>query len=62
MKLDKNRIEKVANAIKFLVPVDGCCGWTAKGLAETKWPKGFSAKERKTIRGIAREALKAVAS
>ncbi len=55
----KKQIEAAAQAIKFLVPPDGGRGgtWTAKGLAETKWPKDFMPSERKLIRAIAKAAL-----
>ena len=57
MRITKNQIETAAKAIKFLVPVDGCGAWTEKGIATTKWPKDFTAKERKLIRHIAKTAL-----
>lgn len=64
-------VDRVAKAIKFMVPLNGydvnCkndphtkildLGWTAKGLKDVKWPKGFTAVERKLIRAIARRAL-----
>jgi len=62
----KKRIERVADAIKFLVPLDGgphtvngnaLSAWTPKGLAEVKWPKSFGKNERKIIRAIAKTAI-----
>lgn len=65
----KRQIEKAANAIKFLVPInsggtlkiknDALTEWTPKGLKGVKWPKGFSAIERKLLRLIAKKALSA---
>jgi hypothetical protein len=61
MKPSKAQIERAAKAIKFMVQLDPP-GWTEKGLREVKWPKGFSAAERKHIRNIARVALTEIMS
>ncbi len=58
----KAQIERAANAIKFMVPLNGYCGWTEKGLRQTKWPKHFAASERKIIRRIARTILETALS
>jgi hypothetical protein len=66
MKPAKKDVERVANAIKFMVPLcggdavlhgDHVGNWTIKGLLTVKWPKNFSRDERKVIRLIARTAI-----
>lgn len=65
--MNQRKIEKAAEAIKFLVPLNGhdpnCgkeIGWTEKGLQTVKWPRDFTKQERKLIRTIAKTALGAV--
>lgn len=72
---DKDAIERAADAIKFMVDLSHVgverlgapCelmnpgGWTDKGLRETRWPKDFSAVERRYIRRIVKEVLNAAA-
>ena len=68
MRPTKAQIERAADAIKFLIPLDrvgpstsvknvALSNWTPKGLATVKWPEDFSASERRVIRAIARIAL-----
>ena len=65
MRPTRSEVEAAANAIKFLVPIEGeskmrggnWANWTDKGLAVTRWPRDFSADERKLIRAIARKVL-----
>lgn len=62
----RQRVERVANAIKFMVPLycdnidlkgEALACWTPSGLVDVKWPKSFGPRERKLIRLIARTAL-----
>jgi hypothetical protein len=65
MRSSKSQVERAANAIKFLVPLNGhdpnATGlqgnWTAHGVAVMKWPKNFTANERKLLRKIVRTVI-----
>lgn len=62
---DRKKIERAADAIKFLVPLDGSVAtqeralttWTQKGLDEMKWPKDYGSQEQKLIRLIVKTVL-----
>ena len=61
----RRQIERAANAIKFLVPLDGSVEtqaralktWTPKGLNEMRWPRDYGPEERRLIRLIAKTVL-----
>ncbi len=66
MKIDRRQIEKVAGAIKLLIPLSGSncrlnehgvVGWTAKGIDVIEWPRSFTKEERQVIRLIAKTAI-----